>query len=68
MYGGLGDWHSFGTRLTSHYLGPTINWTAPNGMTVGLSPQFGLNNYSIPFLFRFSISYEIEQVFSRFHR
>jgi hypothetical protein len=37
-------------------------------MTIGMSPQFGLNSYSIPFLFRFSISYEIEQVFSRFHR
>ena len=56
------------TRLTSQYLGPTINWTAPNGMTIGLSPQFGLNSYSIPFLFRFSVSYEIEQVFSHFHR
>ncbi len=68
MYGGLGTTSSFGTGFTSQYLGPTINWTAPNGMTVGLSPQFGLNNYSIPFLFRFSVSYEIEQVFSRFHR
>ena len=36
-------------------------------MTIGMSPQFGLNGYSIPFLFRFSVSYEIEQVFSRFH-
>lgn len=68
MYGGLGDLNGFGTRLTSQYLGPTINWTAPNGMTIGMSPQFGLNSYSIPFLFRFSVSYEIEQVFSHFHR
>jgi hypothetical protein len=68
MYGGLGDLNGFGTHLTSQYLGPTINWTAPNGMTVGMSPQFGLNSYSIPFLFRFSVSYEIEQVFSHFHR
>ena len=68
MYGGLGTTNGFGTNLTSQYLGPTINWTAPNGMTVGMSPQFGLNNYSIPFLFRFSIQYEIEQVFSRFHK
>lgn len=68
MYGGLGTSHGFGTNLTSQYLGPTINWTAPNGMTIGLSPQFGLNSYSIPFLFRFSVEYEIEQVFSHFHR
>jgi len=68
MYGGLGTTDGFGTTQTSQYLGPTINWTAPNGLTVGMSPQFGLNSYSIPFLFRFSLSYEIEQVFSRFHR
>jgi hypothetical protein len=68
MYGGLGDYHSFGTNLTSQYLGPTINWAAPKGLVIGMSPQFGLNSYSIPFLFRFSVGYEIEQVFSRFHR
>ena len=53
--------------LPSQYLGPTINWTAPNGMTIAMSPQFGINGYSIPVMFRFSVSYEIEQVFSRFH-
>ena len=68
MYGGLGTTDGFGTTMTSQYLGPTINWTAPNGLTVGMSPQFGLNHNSIPFLFRFSVSYEIEQVFSRFHK
>jgi len=68
MYGGLGDSNGFGTRLTSQYLGPTINWTAPNGMTIGMSPQFGLNSYSLPFVFRFSVSYEIEQVFSKIRR
>jgi hypothetical protein len=68
LYGGLGDGDGFGTTQTSQYFGPTVNWTAPNGMTIGMSPQFGLNSYSIPFLFRFSVSYEIEQVFSHFHR
>lgn len=67
MYGGLGTTNGFGTGFTSQYLGPTINWTAPNGMTIAMSPQFGLNDYSIPFIFRFSIQYEIEQIFSRFH-
>ena len=68
MYGGLGDTDGFGLHLTSQYLGPTINWTAPNGMTITVSPQFGLNGYSIPVLYRFSVSYEIQQFFSHFHR
>jgi hypothetical protein len=68
MYGGLGDRYSFGTNQTSHYLGPLINWTAPNGITFSFSPQFGLNDYSIPRLYRFGVSYEIDQLFSRFHR
>jgi hypothetical protein len=68
MYGGLGDATGFGLHLTSQYLGPTINWSAPNGMTLAFSPQFGLNGYSIPVLYRFSVSYEIQQFFSRFHR
>jgi hypothetical protein len=68
MYGGLGDADGFGLHLTSQYLGPTVKWTAPNGMTVAFSPQFGLNDYSIPVLYRFSVSYEIQQFFSHFHR
>ncbi len=68
MYGGLGDRYSFGTSQTSHYLGPLINWEAPNGMTLSFSPQFGLNDYSLPRLYRFGVSYEIDQLFSRFHR
>jgi len=68
MYGGLGDRYSFGTSQTSHYVGPLINWTAPNGMTLSFSPQFGLNDYSLPRIYRFGVSYEIDQLFSRFHR
>ena len=68
MYGGLGDWHSFGTRQTSHYLGPAINWSAPGGMTLSFSPQFGLNDYSLTRLYRLGISYEIEQVVNRLRR
>lgn len=68
MYGGLGDLNGFGLHDTSHYVGPTINWSAPKNFTFGLSPQFGLNSYSAPFLFRFSMAYEIDQVFSRLHR
>jgi hypothetical protein len=68
LYGGLGTSDGFGTRQTSHYAGPTLNWTAPNGMTIGMSPQFGLNNYSVPVLFRFSVSYEIQEVFAHWHK
>src|SRR5271165_3069640 len=68
MYGGLGDANGFGLHLTSQYLGPTVSWTAPNGMTVAFSPQFGLNGYSIPVLYRFSVSYEIQQFLSHFRR
>ena len=68
MYGGLGDRYSFGLNRTSHYFGPTINWAAPKGITLSFSPQFGLNDYSIPHLFRFGISYEIDQLFGRFRR
>jgi hypothetical protein len=68
MYGGLGDRYSFGLNQTSHYFGPTINWAAPKGITLSFSPQFGLNDYSIPHLFRFGVSYEIDQLFGRFRR
>jgi hypothetical protein len=67
MYGGLGDRYSFGLHDTSHYLGPTINWAAPHGVTISFSPQFGLNDYSVPRLYRFGIAYEIEQFLSHFH-
>jgi hypothetical protein len=68
MYGGLGDRSSFGLHNTSHYAGPTINWTAPNGTNLSFSPQFGLNDYSVPHLYRFAISYEIPQFLGLFHR
>jgi hypothetical protein len=65
MYGGLGDRNSFGLHNTSHYFGPTINWAGPYGATFSFSPQFGLNDYSIARLYRFGVSYEIEQVLGR---
>jgi hypothetical protein len=68
LYGGLGDTDGFGLSHTSQYLGPTVNWNAPNGITVTFSPQFGLNGYSIPVLYRFSLSYEFQQFFSHFRR
>jgi hypothetical protein len=59
LYGGLGDWHSFGFHETSHYIAPTLSWQLPNGTTVPLSPTFGLTGPSIQSLVRFSISHEI---------
>lgn len=68
MYGGLGERYSFGIRETSHYFGPAVNWSAPNGIVLSFSPQFGLNDHSVPRLYRFGVSYEIDQLFGRFHR
>jgi hypothetical protein len=65
MYGGLGDRYSFGLRETSHYLAPVVQFRAPGGTTFKLSPGFGLNDHSHGFLFRFGVSYEIEQIASR---
>jgi hypothetical protein len=68
MYGGLGERYSFGLADTSHYLGPVLTWNIPRGPTLRLSPNFGLNSNSNGFLFRFMLSYEIEQVFSKMKR
>ena len=65
MYGGLGDRYSFGLHDTSHYLAPIIAWRVPGGTTFKFSPGFGLNDQSQPFLFRFGISYEINQIASK---
>jgi hypothetical protein len=59
LYGGLGDRYSFGLRDTSHYLAPVLAWNLPSGMTLRISPTFGLNDKSHRFLLRFGVSYEI---------
>jgi hypothetical protein len=65
MYGGLGDRYTLGLHDTSQYLGPVINWSAPAGWTVSFSPQFGLNDFSVPRIYRFGVSYEISQIFGK---
>lgn len=65
MYGGLGDRYTLGLHNTSHYFGPTINWKSPWSTTLSFSPQFGLNDFSVPRLYRFGVAYEIDQVFGR---
>ena len=61
MYGGLGDRYRFGLHDTSHYLAPTVAWQMPGGVTLAVSPSFGLNGNSYPALFRFSLAFEINQ-------
>ena len=65
MYGGLGERYSFGLRDTSHYLAPVVEWRVPGSTTLKFSPGFGLNGNSQRFLFRFGVSYEIDQIASR---
>ena len=64
MYGGLGERYSFGLHDTSHYIAPVAEWRLPGGTTFKASPGFGLNNNSHGFLFRFGISYELNQIAS----
>jgi hypothetical protein len=59
MYGGLGDRYTFGLLDTSHYIAPLLSWSLPSGMTLHVSPTFGLNDNSHRFLLRFGVSYEI---------
>lgn len=68
MYGGLGDLDSLSMHNTSHYAGPLVNWVSPGGATISFSPQFGLNDYSVPRLYRVGLNYEIPQLFSHFHK
>lgn len=65
MYGGLGDRYTPGIHNTSQYISPTGSWSIPNGPTFLFGPAFGLNDNSAGSLFRFAVSYEVPQVFSR---
>jgi hypothetical protein len=61
LYGGLGTHDAFGLRETSHYIAPTLDWTAANGLSLKVSPGFGLTGQSAGFVLRFGVSYEISQ-------
>jgi hypothetical protein len=67
LYGGLGTTDSFGWRGTSQYIGPVIAYSIPRGPTIAFSPNVGLNDNSLGVLYRFSVSYEVQQIFSHFH-
>ena len=68
VYGGLGDTNGFGWRATSQYVGPIIAFSVPRGPTIAFSPNVGLNDNSLGVLYRFSVTYEVQQIFGRFHR
>ena len=69
LYGGLGTTEGFGWKATSQYLGPTVSFDLPRGgPTIFFSPQFGLNHNSARVLYRFGVSYEIQQVANIFRR
>jgi hypothetical protein len=61
MYGGLATVHDFGLDDTSHYAGPVVSFNVPRGPRIDFSPQFGLNDNSAGVLWRFKVSYEIQQ-------
>ncbi|HVP49911.1 MAG TPA: hypothetical protein VMT56_01685 [Candidatus Bathyarchaeia archaeon] len=65
MFGGLGDTNGFGIHATSQYLGPIIAYDVPRGPTIAFSTDFGLNDNSVPRIYRIKISYEFEQIFRR---
>jgi hypothetical protein len=67
VYGGLSTADDFGWDATSQYLGPTVSFAIPRGPAIMFSPQFGLNANSVGVLYRFSISYEVQQLFHRSH-
>ncbi|MGA2186243.1 MAG: hypothetical protein ABSH47_24780 [Bryobacteraceae bacterium] len=61
-YGGLGTHKNFGLADTSHYIAPLLAWSLPSGVTLKVSPGFGLTGSSLPFLLRVGVSYEISQI------
>jgi hypothetical protein len=68
LFGGLGTTDSFGLKQTEQYLGPTLAFNASRGVTLKFSPEFGLNDNSAGVLWRFGVSYEIQQFRDWFRR
>lgn len=69
MYGGLGTSDGFGLKATSHYIGPSLGLDLQGRFpSVAFSPQFGLNDNSVGVLWRFKVSYEIQQFRDLFWR
>jgi hypothetical protein len=68
MYGGLGTTDSFGWKQTSQYLAPNLQFNIPRGPSITFGPSFGLNANSVGVLWRFQVSYEINQLFGHVRR
>lgn len=68
LFGGLGTRYSFGLRQTEQYFGPMLAFNTPKGITLKFSPEFGLNDNAAGVLWRFGVSYEIEQFRDWFRR
>lgn len=68
LFGGLGTADSFGPKQTEQYAGPTVAFNATNTVTFKFSPEFGLNDNSAGVLWRFGVSYEIQQFRDWFRR
>lgn len=63
LYGGLGTSDGFGLRATSHYAGPSVGIDLQGRFpSLYFSPQFGLNDNSAGVLWRFKVSYEVQQL------
>jgi hypothetical protein len=58
MYGGLGTTDSATISGTSHYLAPILAWQMARGVTLRLSPGWGLTDTSHRFLLRWSLTHE----------
>lgn len=59
MYGGLGTTDSATLSGTSHYIAPILAWQMPSGVTLRVSPSWGLTDTSHRFLLRWGLTYEI---------
>jgi hypothetical protein len=68
LFGGLGTAENFGVKQTQQYLAPTVALNTPSGFTYKFSPEFGLNDNSAAVLWRFGVSYEIQQFRDLFRR
>ncbi len=68
LFGGLGTRYNFGVGQTQQYFAPTVALNTPSGLTYKFSPEFGLNDNSAGVLWRFGVSYEIQQFRDLFRR
>lgn len=62
MYGGLGDTDHPGLHNTSHYAGPVAGWQIPGGPRLSAGAGFGVNQFSLPSIFRVGLAYDVGQL------